>query len=159
MIAIVIFPSSLSAQSSAPVTSPNPLNAAEYGKLLDRIEGDLGVWEFAIAKIDPGKGDTSYKVGSETAKNQDLGLTGVKDARMFIGSQRTRRTIYGELALAGYLDDVRDAITQLAVEGAFNDLSDEKMSSFGGEMGSVQISLKNDGMRRLKSLEDSPCSR
>jgi hypothetical protein len=147
------------AQTSPHGENSNPLNAPEYGKLLDRIEADLRVLEPAIRKIDPGKGDTSYKVGSDIANYRDLVLISIQNALNFIGKQRTKRTVYGEIALAGFLDAVGVANTQLEFLGAFNDQSVEKMAEMGREMGTVQMNLMNDGMQRLRLLENSPCAR
>jgi hypothetical protein len=134
------------------------LSAIEYGKLLDRIETDLRVWESALRKIDPGKGETSYKVGSDIANYKDFGLRETQSAVNLIIRQRAKRTVYGEIALAGLLDTLNDAITHLAGLGAFNDLSIEKMRDFGDEMGTVEVNLRNDGMRRLQFLESNPCA-
>ena len=156
---ILLLPSSLVAQTSPHGENSNPLSAPEYGKLLDRIEADLRVWEPAITKIDPGKGDTSYKVGSDIAESRDLGLLHIQNAVNFIGRQRTKHTVYGEIALAGFLDSLSYEFIRMAFLGAFNDLSVEKMNDFGAEMGKDEMDLKNDGMRRLRLLEDSPCAR
>jgi hypothetical protein len=159
LLAVILFiPPTLVAQTSPHDGSANPLSAAEYGKLLDRIETDLRIWEPAIRKIDPGKGDTSYKVGSDIAESKDLALLSIQNSLNFIGQQRTKHTVYGEFSLAAFLDSVNAELFQLSYQGAFNDLSVEKVGSFGTEMGNDQKDIKNDGMRRLRLLEDSPCA-
>src|ERR1022692_2672543 len=83
-------PANLGAQTSPQGGNASPLSAVEYGKLLDRIEADLRVWEPAMRKIDPGKGDTSYKVGSDIAQGRDLGILSIQNALDFVRQQRIK---------------------------------------------------------------------
>lgn len=134
------------------------MTAAEYSVLLDRISRDLIDWEATLQRVDPGKGNVSYSVGTEIEGFKRFGLMEISTAKTEVLQQRSKRTIYGELQLAGTIDGVEASLEQLAFLGSFNDRSQESVNIEGSEVNGVQIPLKSDGMERLRLLESSPCA-
>ena len=141
---------SVSAQS--PGGDKHKMSNAEYSRHLDRIENDIDKWEVLLRKIDPGKGDPTYSVGKRIADNLNLALLEVANSRNYIQRERTKRSIYGEIALSQFLASLSADFSELAYAGAFNDLSVEAVAKVGDEIGFVQSQLVLDGLDRLTSL-------
>jgi hypothetical protein len=148
-----------SACAQAPVaeTGSGPISATEYSKILNRIELDLLEWDAVLDKVDPGKGDPAYSVAKQVDSDKNIALVEVSNLRAYIGRERVKRTVYGELALGQFISTLSEQFYQLAAQGALNDLSVEKVSSLVGEIGSLQKRLMEDGMDRVKKFETANC--
>lgn len=131
--------------------------AAMYAKQLDRLEADLGLWEAALRKVDPGHGNTSYGEGKLIENTQNLGLLQISNLRTMIRREKQHRSIYGELSIGTFLTELSADIYALSLQGAFNDISVETISGYGAEVGDLQKSFMEEGIGRVKTMEASGC--
>jgi len=121
------------------------------------MEVDLQTWEPLLLHIDPAKGDPSYSAGKLIEQNKAIALLELSNTRNYIGRERNRRSIYGQLALGQFVETLSGQFYILAEEGAFNDLSVETVSSYAAEISSIQKPLMEDAMNRVQKLEAGPC--
>src|SRR6266567_4185175 len=111
-----------SAQDKKQSADQLPMSAGDYSILLDQLQSDLDEWEPALGNIDPGKGDVSYKVGLQIAKNKKTALLQIRNARALIAQQKKKHSVYGELALGGDVSTLSIQLEELALSDALNDM-------------------------------------
>jgi hypothetical protein len=134
-----------------------PLRNNDYGKLLDRLQADLGTWETALQKIDPGREGVPYKEGKLIESNQNVGLLQISNLRTMIHHEKQHRSVSGELYLGTFLAELSTDFYTLSIQGAFNNVSVEAVGGYGAEIGAMQKSFTQDGMDRVKAMEASSC--
>ena len=152
---LACFPLSSVAQPAT--TQSMEMNATEYGKFLDRLQGDLVSWESLLQRIDPGKNDPSYSVGKRIADNKAVALMHVSTAREFAEREKQKRTVYGEFVVGRSLMSLWDDVYELVQAGAFNDKSVEDVGGYSKEISLLGVQLMNDAINRVKSLESAQC--
>ncbi len=134
------------------------MTAGEYETLIGRISQDLTTWEAKIKGIDPGKGNPSYDVGTQIDMYKTLGLLEISNAKKMIQQLKVKRTVYAELSLGDSLGEIAFCFFGLESSGV-SDLGNQiKKTQDAIELSSVEILLKNDGMERLRLLENSSCA-
>lgn len=154
LLVALLSPSAAIAQNTG-ANNRKLMTEAEYGILLDRIAKDLTGWEAKLQGINPGKGNPSYAVGTQIDNFKTMGLFGVSTARTILQRLKTKRTISEEIALADSVGDIFFAFSELDSMGVTN-LGNPTLEAM--ELSTVEIALKNDGMDRLRLLENSACA-
>jgi hypothetical protein len=131
---------------------------AEYRAFLAQIDAMLPKWKASLQDIDPEKDERiSYSLGKSIVSERDIALMEVGNVRTFVAAQRFKRTVSGELALAGFLEGVFDAMgDEVSLESAVGlRLSD--VDKHASELSALIIRIKNDVTARVQLLENGSC--
>jgi hypothetical protein len=81
----------------------------------------------------------------------------IGSVKTFVARERNKRTVYGELWLGQFIASLSGQFSELAYQGAWNDLSVATVASYGEEVGYLQKQLMEDGMKRVKLMENGTC--
>lgn len=142
-------------------TSPidhNLMTDAEYRVFLSQVESSLPKWESALKGIDPDKiPEISYSNGKWFVDKRDVALVQISNIRLFIAQQRVKRTVYGELAIKGFLDSLFDVGEEIVWSEDFTHLSLTHLEKYAPELSALNIRLTADAMARVRLLELSLC--
>lgn len=146
------------AVSRAQATDPRLMTDAEYRNRLLQIEAELPKWETAFRSIDPEKiPQLPYSVGKSIEDSQTVGLTEIDNIRDFISMQRRKRTVYGELALKGFLDSLFDMEEEIVWREAIMGQGPTSLEKYGPQISAFAADIGIDAMARVELLEKRPC--
>jgi len=135
--------------------SPNLMSDAEYKAFLSQVEAVLPKWETALKGIDLEK--VPYSIGKPIADSQTLGLTEVDNIRTFIHLQRQKRTVYGEVALKGFMDSLFDMGEEIVWREAIMGVTLSTLDKYGADLSALNMRLSADAMERVDMLEKGTC--
>jgi len=159
MIAILTVAATITlADAQIPFRASPQLSDAEYGRLLDKLQTHLDTWEADLQKVDPGSGNTSYQAGKLIEGDQSIGLLQISNLRTRIRFERQHRSAYGELSAGMSLAELSNNFYALSLQGALNSMSVDAVAKIGAEIGALEKSFMEDGMARVKALEDAGCA-
>jgi len=134
------------------------MSDADYKAFLSQVETALPKWETDLKNIDLEKvPQLPYPVGKSIADSQTVGLMEIDNIRTFIHSQRQRRTVYGELALKGFLDSLFDVGEEIVWREAIEGVTLTSIEKYGPELSSLNMRLATDAMARVQLLEKGTC--
>jgi len=130
----------------------------EYKTFLVQVETELPKWETTLKRIDLEKlPQISYSQGKSIADNRDICLMEIGNIRTSIVMQRNKRTVYGELALKGYLNSLNDVGEDIVWAEVLNGLTLTNIEKYVPELGSLIMRLGNDVLARVALLEKGTC--
>jgi hypothetical protein len=131
---------------------------ADYRAFLLRVEVALPIWETALKGIDPEKDSRiSYALGKAIVDEKNLSLIEVGNVRQFVAKQRVKRTVYGELALHGFLESLYSAMGDLVTLEIAGGLTLSNLEKYAPEIGALTGSIANDVFARVALLEKGTC--
>jgi hypothetical protein len=131
---------------------------ADYKTFLSQVEAVLPKWETALKGIDLERVPRlSYSVGKSIADSQTVGLTEIDNIRTFIFMQRRKRTVYGELALKGFLDSLFEMGDEIVWREAIMGLNLTGLEKCAPELSALAMRITNDAMARVEQLEKGTC--
>jgi hypothetical protein len=88
---------------------------------------------------------------------RQIGLMQIADVRDFIAMQRRKRTVYGELALKGFLDSLFDAAQEIQWTEAVYGLNLSSLGKFAPKISAFSALIGIDAMARVQLLEKGTC--
>ena len=159
ILSMTVFASAQSiAGSQAEVRSDKLMTDAEYKAFLLQVEVALPKWEAALKSIDPEKdSQISYPLGKSIVSQRDVGLMEIGNIRQFVAKQRVKRTVYGELALHGFLTSVYDAMDSVVSFEVAGGLTPSGLEKYAPELSALDIRIGNDVNARVALLEKGSC--
>ena len=144
--------------SQAQATDTRLMTDADYKTFLLQVETALPKWETALKNIEPEKDERiSYSLGKVIVDNRNLGLLQISNIRQFIAKQRDKRTVYGELALQGFLEGLFNAMDTTVEFEIIGGLTLSNLEKFAPELSAFIRSIANDAMARVALLEKGTC--
>jgi hypothetical protein len=154
----VVFLFVFNSGSQAQVTDTRLMTDADYNAFLLQIEAGLPKWEAALKNIDPAKDErTSYSQGQLIVIWRTLGQKEIGNIRQYVSKQRVKRTVSGELALKGFLEDLFNTMDAIVGFEAVAGLNLSTLEKFAPELGALQIRIGNDVLARVELLEKGIC--
>jgi hypothetical protein len=81
----------------------------------------------------------------------------IDSIRSFIARQRLKRTVYGELALKGFLDSLFDVGEEIVWREVIGGVTLTSLEKYAPELSKLNIRLATDAMARVELLEKSTC--
>lgn len=108
-------------------------------------------------EVDPAKSNVSYAVGKQIEQWRDLSLKEAAWVHQYVGKERAKHTVSGELALRGFLEGVfntMDNIVQTEIAAGIT-LSD--LEKYAPEISPFIIRIANDATARVELLEKGTC--
>ena len=137
---------------------PRLMSDADYKAFLSQVETVLPKWEAALKGIDLEKvPQLPYSVGKTIADSQTVGLTEIDNIRLYITMQRRKRTVYGELALKGFLDSLFDMGEEIVWREAVMNITLTSLEKYGPELSALAMRITTDAMERVDLLEKGTC--
>ena len=134
------------------------MNDAEYSTFLSELEASLPKWEAAFKSIDLEKApQLSYLVGKSIADSRTVGLTEIDNIRTYIHFQRRKRTLYGELALKGFLDSLFNSGHEILWKEAASGQNLSTFEKYGPQIDAFAARIWIDAMARVQLLEKGTC--
>lgn len=89
---------------------------------------------------------------------RDLGLLQVGYACQFIAKQRAKRSVFGELALEGFLRGIFDHLDSMMItEVSAGVTISSELAAFVPQISKFEILLSNDVTARVQLLERGTC--
>ena|ERR1035437_922032 len=153
-VAFVMLLCAFGVGSQAQVT----MTDADYKTFLLQVETALPKWETALKNIEPEKDERiSYSLGKSIVDNRNLGLMHISNIRQFLAKQQVKRTVYGELALRGFLEDLFNAMDTTVEFEVIGGLTLSSLEKFAPELSAFIIRISNDAMARVALLEKGTC--
>ena len=157
--AVLLFMLALSsAVSQTKPADPRLMSDAEYNVFLSRVETVLPKWETTLKNLDLDKlPQNSNSKGLSLADCRYLGLMQIDSTRTFIARQRVKRTVYGELALKGFLDSLFDMAEEIVWREVIGGVTLTSLEKYAPELSKLNIRLATDAMARVQLLEKGAC--
>jgi hypothetical protein len=147
-----------SAESQTKSADTRLMSDADYKTFLSQVEAGLSKWETMLKGIDPEKiPQISYSRGKSFLDQRNLGLIEIGNIHLFISEQRIKRTVYGELALKGFLDSLFDVGEEIVWEEDFSGLHLTTLEKYAPELGAFSARISTDAMARVELLEKNAC--
>lgn len=145
----------------APVSkaqSADLMSDADYKLFLDQVEATLSTWQSQLNGIDLEKmPQISYAFGKSITDSQTAGLREIDNIRLYILFQRKKRTVYGELALKGFMDQLFDDGEQIVWYESLIGANLTDLEKHAGDLSALRGRLITDAMERVRVLENSNC--
>ena len=131
---------------------------ADYKAYLLQVETELPKWETQLKNINLEKvPQISYSRGKSIADQRDVGLMEIGNIRSFLAMQRSKRTVYGELALKDFIGSLYDTGEEIVWEEDFSGLTLTSLEKYAPELSSLELRISNDVMERVRLLEKGNC--
>ena len=108
-------------------------------------------------KVDPTNSNASYATGEKIVQYRDLTLKEVGWVREYVGKQRQKRTVSGELALDGFLRGVFDGMESIVSMEIAAGLTLSNLENYAPEISKLNIQIANDVTARVELLEKGIC--
>jgi hypothetical protein len=155
LIAVTFF---LLCASVSKAQSPYLMSDADYKVFLSQVEATLPTWESQLKGIDLGKvPQIPYALGKSISDAQTVGLTEIDNIRTYIHFQREKRTVYGELALKGFMDSLFDMGQEIVWKEDMIGANLTSLDKYAANLSALNIRLDTDAMERVKMLEKDNC--
>jgi len=157
-VALFVFLSVSSAVCQTQSADIKTMSDADYKTFLLQVEAALPKWETSFKSINLDKTpNLSYSVGKSIADSQIVALTEIDNLHTFIHFQQRKRTVYGELALKGFLDSLYDMAEQILWRETLNGLTLSDLEKYGPQMSVFSARVGFDAMERVRLLEKGTC--
>jgi len=138
--------------------SPYLMSDADYKVFLSQVEAVLPTWEKQLRGIDLEKvPQISYTLGKSITNSQTLSLTEVDNIRTYIQFQREKRTVYGELALRSFMDQLFDDGEQIVWYESLIGTNLTSLDKYAADLSALSGRLGTDAMERVDMLEKGTC--
>lgn len=146
------------AMSQAQANDKRLMTPAEYKAFLHQVEAALPKWETALKNINPEKDERiSYSLGKSFVEKRNVALLEVGNIRLFVAKQRVKRTVYGELALKGFLDSLYDLMGDVVNLEVAAGLTLSSLEKYAPELGALCGRIGSDVYARVELLEKGAC--
>jgi hypothetical protein len=95
--------------------------------------------------------------GKAIVQSRDIGLLEIHNIRTFIYSQSKKRTVYGELALKGFIDALFDQAREIMWNEVAGGIPPASLDENAAELETLSGRITEDAMERVAMLEKGTC--
>ena len=158
---LLVFSVFWSASRAQTTTDPKIMNPIEYKAFLSQIEAQLPKWQSTIQSVTlENTQHMPYSQGKLIEDAQIVALNEIDNLRAYIGLERRKRTLDGELMLMMFLNHLFDESQEIMWRGAMNGLPSaprKHIENYSPEINEFSGMIYADVQEKVSLLEKKSC--